>query len=88
MWTTHGWKHACPSGPRPRCPGLDAIARALLVDDHEREHLDQLADAARHSPQAAFCPQPKELTDEPHNLVRAVDGIPAIVLGLRTGVPT
>ncbi|MFE3942355.1 helix-turn-helix domain-containing protein [Streptomyces sp. NPDC059118] len=64
---------------------LDAIARALLLDDHEREHLDRLAGTARHTPRPRR-PRPEKLTDETRDLLRAVDGVPAIVLGRRTDV--
>lgn len=64
---------------------LDAIARALLLDDHEREHLDRLAGAARHAPRLRR-PRPEKLADETRDLLRAVDGVPAIVLGRRTDV--
>ncbi|MFF2959037.1 helix-turn-helix domain-containing protein [Streptomyces sp. NPDC057963] len=64
---------------------LDAIARALLLDDHEREHLDRLAGAARHAPRVRR-PRPEKLADETRDLLRTVDGVPAIVLGRRTDV--
>ncbi|MFE3180947.1 helix-turn-helix transcriptional regulator [Streptomyces violascens] len=64
---------------------LDAIARALLLDGHERAHLDRLADAARHAPRPRR-PRPEKLADDTHDLLRAVDGVPAIVLGRRTDV--
>ncbi|WP_329467124.1 helix-turn-helix domain-containing protein [Streptomyces sp. NBC_01431] len=64
---------------------LDAIARALLLDVHEREHLDRLAGAARHAPRPRR-PRPEKLADETRDLLRAVEGIPAIVLGRRTDV--
>ncbi|WP_328329121.1 helix-turn-helix domain-containing protein [Streptomyces sp. NBC_00455] len=64
---------------------LDAIGRALLLDGHEREHLDRLADAARHAPRPRR-PRPEKLTGETRDLLRAVDGVPAIVLGRRTDV--
>ncbi|MBK1787186.1 helix-turn-helix domain-containing protein [Prauserella cavernicola] len=64
---------------------LDAIARALLLDDHEREHLDRLASAARHTPRVRR-PRPEKVTDETRDLLRAVDGVPAMVLGRRTDV--
>ncbi|MFI6469985.1 helix-turn-helix domain-containing protein [Streptomyces sp. NPDC050516] len=64
---------------------LDAIARALLLDHHEREHLDRLADATRHAPRSRR-PRPEKLTDETRDLLRAVNGVPAIVLGRRTDV--
>ncbi|MFE4394392.1 helix-turn-helix domain-containing protein [Streptomyces sp. CB02056] len=64
---------------------LDAIARALLLGDHEREHLDRLAVAARHTPRVRR-PRPERLADETRDLLRAVDGVPAVVLGRRTDV--
>ncbi|MFI6044087.1 helix-turn-helix domain-containing protein [Nocardia sp. NPDC051321] len=64
---------------------LDAVARALLLDDHERAHLDRLADAARHLPRVRR-PRPEKLADETRDLLRAVDGVPALVLGRRTDV--
>ncbi|MCX5385488.1 helix-turn-helix domain-containing protein [Streptomyces sp. NBC_00083] len=64
---------------------LDAIGRALLLDGHEREHLDRLAEAARHTPRMRR-PRPEKLADETRDLLRAVDGVPAIVLGRRTDV--
>ncbi|MFE0104560.1 helix-turn-helix domain-containing protein [Streptomyces sp. NPDC059009] len=64
---------------------LDAIARALLLDDHERAHLGRLADASRHAPRLRR-PRPERLADETRDLLRAVDGVPAIVLGRRTDV--
>ncbi|MFI6170620.1 helix-turn-helix domain-containing protein [Nocardia sp. NPDC051052] len=64
---------------------LDAVARALLLDDHERAHLDRLADAARHLPRVRR-PRPEKLVDETRDLLRAVDGVPALVLGRRTDV--
>ncbi|MFJ4184569.1 helix-turn-helix domain-containing protein [Kitasatospora sp. NPDC089509] len=64
---------------------LDAIARALLLGDHEREHLDRLADAARHAPRVRR-PRPERLTDGTRDLLRALDGVPTVVLGRRTDV--
>ncbi|MEU3060512.1 helix-turn-helix domain-containing protein [Streptomyces subrutilus] len=64
---------------------LDAIARALLLDHHEREHLDRLARAGRR-PRGPRRPRPESLTDETRDLLRAVDGVPAMVLGRRTDV--
>ncbi|WP_245616830.1 helix-turn-helix transcriptional regulator [Amycolatopsis taiwanensis] len=64
---------------------LDAIARALRLDDHEREHLVRLAGAARRTPRARR-PRPEKLADETRDLLRAVDGVPALVLGRRTDV--
>ncbi|MET9533662.1 helix-turn-helix transcriptional regulator [Streptomyces sp. NPDC006649] len=64
---------------------LDAIARALLLDHHEREHLDRLAEAGRHARRPRR-PRPETLTEETRDLLRAVDGVPAMVLGRRTDV--
>ncbi|MGH4033502.1 helix-turn-helix domain-containing protein [Actinomycetota bacterium Odt1-20B] len=64
---------------------LEAIARALLLDDHERAHLDRLAGASRHAPRLRR-PRPEKLADETRDLLRAVDGVPALVLGRRTDV--
>lgn len=64
---------------------LDAIARALLLDDHEHEHLVRLAGAARRAPRVRR-PRPEKLADETRDLLRAVDGAPALVLGRRTDV--
>ncbi|WP_406137016.1 helix-turn-helix domain-containing protein [Streptomyces sp. NBC_01089] len=64
---------------------LDAIARALQLDGQEREHLDRLAGAARHTPRPRR-PRPEKLAEETRDLLRAVDGVPAVVLGRRTDV--
>jgi transcriptional regulator with XRE-family HTH domain len=64
---------------------LDAIARALRLDDHEREHLERLADASRRAPRVRR-PRPEKLTDETRDLLRALEGVPALVLGRRTDV--
>ncbi|MEU9099544.1 hypothetical protein [Streptomyces sp. NPDC048361] len=64
---------------------LDALARALLLDDHEREHLDRLADAARHTPRLRR-PRPEKLSEETRDLLRALDGVPALALGRRTDI--
>jgi transcriptional regulator with XRE-family HTH domain len=64
---------------------LDAIARALRLDGHERDHLDRLAGASRHAPRVRR-PRPEKLADETRDLLRAVDGVPALVLGRRTDV--
>lgn len=63
----------------------DAIARALRLDAHEREHLERLAGAARRKPQARR-PRPERVSDETRDLMRALDGVPALVLGRRTDV--
>lgn len=63
---------------------LDAIASALRLDGHERDHLDRLADAARRTPRARR-PRPEKLHDETRDLLRTVDA-PALVLGRRSDV--
>jgi len=64
---------------------LDAIARALGLDAHERDHLERLAGAARRAPRLRR-PRPEKVTDETLDLMRALDGVPALVLGRRTDV--
>ncbi|WP_199442963.1 helix-turn-helix domain-containing protein [Umezawaea beigongshangensis] len=64
---------------------LAAIAGALLLDDHERDHLERLAWASRRVPQARR-PRPEKLADETRDLLRSFDGVPALVLGRRTDV--
>ncbi|MFG2718410.1 helix-turn-helix domain-containing protein [Streptomyces sp. NPDC048416] len=64
---------------------LDAIGRALLLDDQEREHLGRLAHATRHTPRMRR-PRPEKLSPETRDLLRAVEGVPALVLGRRTDV--
>ena len=64
---------------------LDAIARALLLDDHERAHLERLAGASRRAVRVRR-PRPEKLAAETRDLMRALDGVPALVLGRRTDV--
>lgn len=64
---------------------LDAIARALQLDEHERAHLERLADVSRRAPRVRR-PRPEKLSDETRDLLRALDGVPALVLGRRTDV--
>ncbi|PRY41382.1 helix-turn-helix transcriptional regulator [Umezawaea tangerina] len=64
---------------------LDAIARGLRLDDHERDHLQRLAGATRRAPKVRR-PRPEVVTDETRDLLRALDGVPALVLGRRTDV--
>ncbi|MEU6995739.1 helix-turn-helix transcriptional regulator [Streptomyces sp. NPDC046465] len=64
---------------------LDAIGRALQLGDHERAHLARLADAARRTTRARR-PRPEQVADETWDLLRALDGVPALVLGRRTDV--
>jgi transcriptional regulator with XRE-family HTH domain len=64
---------------------LDAIARALRLDEHEREHLERLAGASRRTPRVRR-PRPERLSDETRDLLRALDDVPVLVLGRRTDV--
>lgn len=64
---------------------LDAIARAMRLDTHEHEHLVRLAEATRRAPRARR-PQPERVRTETRDLMRALDGVPALVLGRRTDV--
>lgn len=64
---------------------LDAIARALHLDVHEYAHLQRLADATRRAPRARR-PRPEKVSDETRDLMRVLDGVPALVLGRRTDV--
>ncbi|WP_194921590.1 helix-turn-helix domain-containing protein, partial [Catenulispora rubra] len=64
---------------------LDAIARALHLSDHERDHLTRLADASRRTTRVRR-PRPEKVAAETWDLMRAMDGVPALVLGRRTDV--
>lgn len=64
---------------------LEAVARALGLDAHEWEHLQRLAGAGQRTPQARR-PRPERVTGETRDLMRALDGVPALVLGRRTDV--
>lgn len=64
---------------------LEAVAAALQLDTHERGHLERLAGAARRAPRPRR-PRAEEVSDETRDLMRALDGAPALVLGRRTDV--
>lgn len=64
---------------------LDAIGRALRLDIHEHDHLARLADSARRAPRVRR-PRPEKVSGETLDLMRALDGVPALVLGRRTDV--
>ena len=64
---------------------LDAIGRALQLSDHERDHLTRLADASRRTTRTRR-PRPEKVAEETWDLMRAMDGVPALVLGRRTDV--
>lgn len=61
---------------------LDAIARALRLDEHEREHL---LDLARPTPPARRRPRPERLRPSVGQLVEALN-VPALVIGRRMDV--
>ncbi|GAA3598492.1 helix-turn-helix transcriptional regulator [Agrococcus terreus] len=62
---------------------LDAIARALQLDDAEREHLFDLARASQASPRAQRRPLATEVRPEVRYLLDAITEAPAIVLNHR-----
>jgi transcriptional regulator with XRE-family HTH domain len=64
---------------------LEAIARALRLDVHERDHLERLAGVARRALRVRR-PRPETVSPETRDLMRALDGVPALVLGRRTDV--
>jgi transcriptional regulator with XRE-family HTH domain len=64
---------------------LEAIARALQLDTHERDHLERLAGASRRAPRVRR-PRPEKVAEETRDLMRALDGVPALVLGRRSDV--
>jgi len=64
---------------------LDAIARALRLDDAGRRHLHALATAPRRRP-ARRRPAPERVTAAVAQLVAALGEVPVVVLGRRTDV--
>jgi transcriptional regulator with XRE-family HTH domain len=62
---------------------LDALAQALQLDGHEREHLRELA-TQRPRPQRR--PPPERLSPMNRDLLRSFETVPAMVLGRRTDV--
>ncbi|MGC4944046.1 helix-turn-helix domain-containing protein [Kribbella sp. DT2] len=64
---------------------LQAIGRALRLDAHEQDHLERLAEAGRRAPRVRR-PRTEKVTAETLDLMRALDGVPALVLGRRTDV--
>ena len=66
---------------------LDAIARALRLDETEREHLHDLAAASRaRSARRSRKPGPEQLTDATRQLIASFGRTPVIVLGRRSDV--
>lgn len=64
---------------------LDAIARALRLDEAERLHLHDLARSAK-NPDRGRRPAPERVTEATRQLLDAMAGVPAIVLGRRSDV--
>ncbi|MFS8204659.1 helix-turn-helix domain-containing protein [Streptomyces sp. CWNU-52B] len=64
---------------------LDAIATALRLDESERAHLHELARAPKRG-KAAPRPRPEHITPATGALLAALEGTPAIVMGLRSDV--
>lgn len=64
---------------------IDALARALGLDDDERAHLHDLARPARRKPRGRT---PRAATARPgtRRLIDAMDTVPAVVLGIRNEV--
>ncbi|WP_216892037.1 helix-turn-helix transcriptional regulator [Nocardia alni] len=62
---------------------LDALAGALRLDEHEREHLHELA---TQRPRPRRPPPPERLSPMTRDLMRAFGTAPALVLGQRTDV--
>lgn len=64
---------------------LDAIARALRLNDAERRHLRDLAAGARARPTVRR-PPPERMTPDLVQLVEALQDVPVLVLGVRSDV--
>jgi transcriptional regulator with XRE-family HTH domain len=64
---------------------LDAIARALGLDEHERNHLHDLAGTTKRRG-AARRPPPERVSAATSDLVNALADVPAIVTGRRSDV--
>jgi transcriptional regulator with XRE-family HTH domain len=64
---------------------LDAIARALHLDEPERHHLHDLATACRHR-RATRRPPAERVGPATRDLVRALGEVPVIVTGRRTAI--
>ncbi|MEU5951904.1 helix-turn-helix transcriptional regulator [Streptomyces sp. NPDC047525] len=64
---------------------LDAIARALSLDESERRHLHDLADAGRRRAPAAR-PRPEQAGTTTLHLLSTLESVPALVTGRRADV--
>ncbi|MEU7926414.1 helix-turn-helix transcriptional regulator [Micromonospora sp. NPDC049801] len=64
---------------------LDALARALRLDDAERRHLGELAAGTRRRP-AARRPTPERVSPAVRQLVAVLGDVPVVVLGRRADV--
>lgn len=64
---------------------LDAVARALCLDEAERGHLHDLADAGRRRPPARR-PRPEQAGTTTLQLLSTLESVPALVTGRRTDV--
>ena len=62
---------------------LDAVARALLLDEIERAHL---FDLAKPKPAARRSPRPQRVRPEFRRLLHSLDHLPAFILGRRLDV--
>lgn len=62
---------------------LDAIARALRLDESERRHLHDLAHADRYRPRGRR-PAPERVSAATEQLLDALADVPAVVLGRRS----
>lgn len=70
-------------GPRPRCSTRSPALSCSTTTSASTS--TGSCGAARHAPRLRH-PRPEKLADETRDLLRAVDGVPAIVLGRRTDV--
>jgi transcriptional regulator with XRE-family HTH domain len=66
-------------------PILDAIARALRLDETERRHLHELAAGAQRRPTTRR-PAPERITPAMHQLMDALGDVPVVLLGRRSDV--
>ncbi|WP_051852907.1 helix-turn-helix transcriptional regulator [Streptomyces aureocirculatus] len=65
---------------------LDALARALGLDESERRHLHDLGIGAASGRKGLRRPPPEHLGTATRHLLDALAGVPAVVLGRRTDV--